>query len=292
MKKKNTWQFSKAELQEEMIEDLLMAVKEKDQKIRKVEQEHVQIQNDLIIKNMKLLQEREETFKTLSNRNKQIDEYKLNINDMTMKLEKLKHEIIFNEDKLFEENEMLKGKIKQENINYNLKLDSLQTEKESLFHENDNLKRIIEEKDVNLNILLKQEAEKYKTLKEEKCEMEESLNKLSLDFKDLFLCNESLKEDLLKSEENAVKISEKIKNQSMRHREDINKLELKITKVQKENCLKSHKISFLLEKIQSDCETWNKIESSLKMEISNLNAILGEKENLLSQKDETIAKIR
>ena len=275
-----------------MIEDLLMAVKEKDQKIRKVEQEHVQIQNDLIIKNMKLLQEREETFKTLSNRNKQIDEYKLNINDMTMKLEKLKHEIIFNEDKLFEENEMLKGKIKQENINYNLKLDSLQTEKESLFHENDNLKRIIEEKDVNLNVLLKQEAENYKTLKEEKCEMEESLNKLSLDFKDLLLCNESLKEDLLKSEENAVKISEKIKNQSMRHREDINKLELKITKVQKENCLKSHKISFLLEKIQSDCETWNKIESSLKNEISNLNAILGEKENLLSQKDETIAKIR
>ena len=275
-----------------MIEDLLMAVKEKDQKIRKVEQEHVQIQNDLIIKNMKLLQEREETFKTLSNRNKQIDEYKLNINDMTMKLEKLKHEIMFNEDKLFEENEMLKGKIKQENINYNLKLDSLQTEKESLFHENDNLKRIIEEKDVNLNVLLKQEAENYKTLKEEKCEMEESLNKLSLDFKDLLLCNESLKEDLLKSEENAVKISEKIKNQSMRHREDINKLELKITKVQKENCLKSHKISFLLEKIQSDCETWNKIESSLKNEISNLNAILGEKENLLSQKDETIAKIR
>ena len=275
-----------------MIEDLLMAVKEKDQKIRKVEQEHVQIQNDLIIKNMKLLQEREETFKSLTNRNKQIDEYKLNINEMTMKLEKLKHEIMFNEDKLFEENEMLKGKIKQENINYNLKLDSLQTEKESLFHENDNLKRIIEEKDVNLNILLKQEAEKYKTLKEEKCEMEESLNKLSLDFKDLLLCNESLNGDLLKSEENAVKISEKIKNQSMRHREDINKLELKITKVQKENCLKSHKISFLLEKIQSDCETWNKIESSLKNEISNLNAILGEKENLLSQKDETIAKIR
>ena len=275
-----------------MIEDLLMAVKEKDQKIRKVEQEHVQIQNDLIIKNMKLLQEREETFKSLTNRNKQIDEYKLNINEMTMKLEKLKHEIMFNEDKLFEENEMLKGKIKQENINYNLKLDSLQTEKESLFHENDNLKRIIDEKDVNLNILLKQEAEKYKTLKEEKCEMEESLNKLSLDFKDLLLCNESLNGDLLKSEENAVKISEKIKNQSMRHREDINKLELKITKVQKENCLKSHKISFLLEKIQSDCETWNKIESSLKNEISNLNAILGEKENLLSQKDETIAKIR
>ena len=275
-----------------MIEDLLMAVKEKDQKIRKVEQEHVQIQNDLIIKNMKLLQEREETFKSLTNRNKQIDEYKLNINEMTMKLEKLKHEIMFNEDKLFEENEMLKGKIKQENINYNLKLDSLQTEKESLFHENDNLKRIIDEKDVNLNILLKQEAEKYKTLKEEKCEMEESLNKLSLDFKDLLLCNESLNGDLLKSEENAVKISEKIKNQSMRHREDINKLELKITKVQKENCLKSHKISFLLEKIQSDCETWDKIESSLKNEISNLNAILGEKENLLSQKDETIAKIR
>ena len=147
-----------------MIEDLLMAVKEKDQKIRKVEQEHVQIQNDLIIKNMKLLQEREETFKSLTNRNKQIDEYKLNINEMTMKLEKLKHEIMFNEDKLFEENEMLKGKIKQENINYNLKLDSLQTEKESLFHENDNLKRIIDEKDVNLNILLKQGTQPWSRL--------------------------------------------------------------------------------------------------------------------------------
>ena len=82
-----------------MIEDLLMAVKEKDTKLRKVEQEHVQIQNDLIIKNMKLLQEREETYKTLSNRNKQIDEYKFNISDMTMKLEKLKHEIILNDDK-------------------------------------------------------------------------------------------------------------------------------------------------------------------------------------------------
>ena len=100
-----------------MIEDLLTAVKEKDTKIRKIEQEHVQIQNDLIIKNMKLLQEREETYRSLTNRNKQIDEYKYNINDMTMKLEKLKHEIIFNEDKLFEENEMLKSKIKQENIN-------------------------------------------------------------------------------------------------------------------------------------------------------------------------------
>ena len=98
----------------------MTAVKEKDTKIRRIEQEHVQIQNDLIIKNMKLLQEREETYKTLSNRNKQIDEYKFNISDMTMKLEKLKHEIIFNEDKLFEENEMLKSKIKQENINYNL----------------------------------------------------------------------------------------------------------------------------------------------------------------------------
>ena len=119
-----------------MIEDLLTAVKEKDTKIRKIEQEHVQIQNDLIIKNMKLLQEREETYRSLTNRNKQIDEYKYNINDMTMKLEKLKHEIIFNEDKLFEENEMLKSKIKQENINYNLKIDGLQTAKEKLFHRN------------------------------------------------------------------------------------------------------------------------------------------------------------
>ena len=55
-----------------MIEDLLTAVKEKDTKIRKIEQEHVQIQNDLIIKNMKLLQEREETYRSLTNRNKQI----------------------------------------------------------------------------------------------------------------------------------------------------------------------------------------------------------------------------
>ena len=187
-----------------MIEDLLMAVKEKDTKLRKVEQEHVQIQNDLIIKNMKLLQEREETYKTLSNRNKQIDEYKFNISDMTMKLEKLKHEIIFNEDKLFEENEMLKSKIKQENINYNLKLDGLQSEKETLFHENDKLKRIIEEKDVNLNVLLKQETEKYKTLNNEKCAMEESLSNMSHDFKSLLLNNERLEVDLQEAENNVV----------------------------------------------------------------------------------------
>ena len=102
----------------------MTAVKEKDTKIRRIEQEHVQIQNDLIIKNMKLLQEREETYRTLSNRNKQIDEYKYNINDMTMKLEQLKHEIIFNEDKLFEENEMLKShklKNNDEPLDFNLK---------------------------------------------------------------------------------------------------------------------------------------------------------------------------
>ena len=275
-----------------MIEDLLMAVKEKDTKLRKVEQEHVQIQNDLIIKNMKLLQEREETYKTLSNRNKQIDEYKFNISDMTMKLEKLKHEIIFNEDKLFEENEMLKSKIKQENINYNLKLDGLQSEKETLFHENDKLKRIIEEKDVNLNVLLKQETEKYKTLNNEKCEMEESLSNMSHDFKSLLLNNERLEVDLQEAENNVVIFNEKIKNQSLRHKEDINKLEQKITRAQKENCLKSHKIGFLLEKIENDCEKWNCIENDLKKEICHLNLLLTEKQQLLNERNETIDKIR
>ena len=275
-----------------MIEDLLTAVKEKDTKIRRIEQEHVQIQNDLIIKNMKLLQEREETYRTLSNRNKQIDEYKYNINDMTMKLEQLKHEIIFNEDKLFEENEMLKSKIKQENINYNLKIDGLQTAKETLFHENDKLKRIIEEKDVNLNILLKQETENYKTLNQEKCDIEKAFDKMSQDFKDLLLTNEKLEIDLQQSEDNVTKFKEKMKNQSSRHKEDINKLGQQITKVQKENCLKSHKINFLLEKIENDCDKWNHIERDLKMEISSLSLMLTEKQELLNKKDETIVKIR
>ena len=156
--------YPKSAFQEEMIEDLLQAVKEKDTKLRKVEQEHVQVQNDLIIKNMKLLQEREETFKKLNNRNAQIDEYKYNINDMTMKLEKLRHEIIFNEDKLIEENEMLKTRLRQENINYKLKLDAFQTEKDNMMHENAMQKKLIEEKDLNLNILLKQEQETNKLL--------------------------------------------------------------------------------------------------------------------------------
>ena len=270
----------------------MTAVKEKDTKIRKIEQEHVQIQNDLIIKNMKLLQEREETYRSLTNRNKQIDEYKYNINDMTMKLEKLKHEILINEDKLFEENEMLKSKIKQENINYNLNIDGLQTAKEKLFHENDMLKRIIEEKDVNLNILLKQENEKHKTLNQEKCAMEKAFDKMSQDFRDLLLVNEKLEIDLQQSEDNTTKLREKMKNQSSKHKEDINKLEVQITKVQKENCLKSHKINFLLEKIKNDCEKWNHIERDLKMEISNLSQMLEEKQKLLNKKDETIVKIR
>ena len=241
---------------------------------------------------MKLLQEREETYRSLTNRNKQIDEYKYNINDMTMKLEKLKHEILINEDKLFEENEMLKSKIKQENINYNLKIDGLQTAKEKLFHENDMLKRIIEEKDVNLNILLKQETEKHKTLNQEKCDMEKAFDKMSQDFRDLLLVNEKLEIDLQQSEDNTTKFREKMKNQSSKHKEDINKLEVQITKVQKENCLKSHKINFLLEKIKNDCEKWNHIERDLKMEISNLNQLLEEKQKLLNKKDETIVKIR
>ena len=275
-----------------MIEDLLTAVKEKDTKIRKIEQEHVQIQNDLIIKNMKLLQEREETYRSLTNRNKQIDEYKYNINDMTMKLEKLKHEIIFNEDKLFEENEMLKSKIKQENINYNLKIDGLQTEKEKLFHENDMLKRVIEEKDVNLNILLKQETETHKTLNQEKCDMEKAFDKMSQDFRELLLINEKLEIDLQQSEDKTTKFREKEKNQSSKHKENINKLELQITKLQKENCLKSHKINFLLEKIKNDCEKWNHIERDLKIEIFNLTQSLDENKKLLNKKDEAIIKMR
>ena len=269
-----------------------MAVKEKDTKIRRMEQEHVQIHNDLIIKNMKLLQEKEETYKVLNNRNHQIDEYKYNINDMTMKLEKLKHEILVNEDKLFEENEMLKSKMKQENINYNQKLDSLQTEKEFLFDENDKLKRIIEEKDVNLNVLLKQETEKYKMLNDEKEEFKNSLDKISEDYKNLLIKTEKIEIELEDSENNVFKIKETFRNQSLRHKEDINKLEQKITKVQKENFLKSHKINFLLEKIESDCEKWNNIELELKKEIQNLNSKLMEQQKLLKEKETTIEKIR
>ena len=39
---------------EEMLEDLLTTIKEKDSRMRREEQEHVQIQNELIIKNVKL----------------------------------------------------------------------------------------------------------------------------------------------------------------------------------------------------------------------------------------------
>ena len=67
---------------EEMIEDLLTTIKEKDSKIRREEQEHVQIQNDLLIKNVKLLQEREENMKIISERSKQIDEYKYYVTEL------------------------------------------------------------------------------------------------------------------------------------------------------------------------------------------------------------------
>ena len=67
---------------EEMIEDLLTTIKEKDSKIRREEQEHVQIQNDLIIKNVKLLQEREENLRIISERSKQIDEYKYYVTEL------------------------------------------------------------------------------------------------------------------------------------------------------------------------------------------------------------------
>ena len=67
---------------EEMIEDLLTTIKEKDSRIRREEQEHVQIQNDLLIKNVKLLQEREENMKIISERSKQIDEYKYYVTEL------------------------------------------------------------------------------------------------------------------------------------------------------------------------------------------------------------------
>ena len=67
---------------EEMIEDLLTTIKEKDSKIRREEQEHVQIQNDLLIKNVKLFQEREENLRIISERSKQIDEYKYYVTEL------------------------------------------------------------------------------------------------------------------------------------------------------------------------------------------------------------------
>ena len=275
-----------------MIEDLLSAVKEKDTKLRKVEQEHVQIQNDLIIKNMKLLQEREENHRKLNNRNAQIDEYKYNINDMTMKLEKLRQEIMNNEDKLIEENEMLKTRIRQENINYSVKLDSLQTDKDNLTHENAMLKKLIEEKDENLNILLRKEEQTHQLLKDEKTDAEKSLEKLSQDFKLLLLNNERLEVDLQQSEQNVVQLRDKIKNQSGKQSQENNRLEEKISAIQKESNQKSHKINFLLEKIESDCEKWNMIENDLKKEICDLHSVLTEKQNLLAEKEKTILKIR
>ena len=211
---------------------------------------------------------------------------------MTMKLEKLKHEIIFNEDKLFEENEMLKGRLKQENINYNQKLDSLQSEKEALFEQNDKLKRIIEEKDVNLDVLLKQETDKYKMLNGERSDLKTALEQMTSDYENLLVQNEEYTCDLKNSEDLILNLEEKIKDQSQRHKEDINKIEQKIARVQKDNLLKSHKINFLLEKIESDCEKWNSIENDLNKEISSLNSALSLKERLLSEKNETIAKIR
>ena len=275
-----------------MIEDLLQAVKEKDTKLRKVEQEHVQVQNDLIIKNMKLLQEREETFKKLNNRNAQIDEYKYNINDMTMKLEKLRHEIIFNEDKLIEENEMLKTRLRQENINYKLKLDAFQTDKDNMMHENAMQKKLIEEKDLNLNILLKQEQETNKLLREEKTDAEKSLEKMSEEYKVLLLDNERLEVELRQSEQNLVKMEDKMKNQVQKQDDDHRNVEEKMKAVQKESSQKSHKINFLLKKIESDCEEWNSIETDLKREICDLNSLLSEKQNLLTEKEQTIQEIR
>ena len=115
---------------------------------------------------------------------------------------------------------------------------------------------------------------------------------MSHDFKSLLLNNERLEVDLQEAENNVVIFNEKIKNQSLRHKEDINKLEQQITRAQKENCLKSHKIGFLLEKIENDCEKWNCIENDLKKEICHLNLLLTEKQQLLNERNETIDKIR
>lgn len=277
---------------EEMLEDLLSTIKEKDSKMRREEQEHVQIQNELIIKNVKLLQEREENLKIISQRSKQIEEYKYYVTELSVKMDKLKNEILVNEDKLIDENEMLKARVKQENLNFTLMLDTLKTEKECLSHENNKLKRKIEEKNVRMTETLKQEGDKFVALNEEKNELEKSVSKINSSYKEILQDNSRLEEGLRKSENNIKKIKEKMKIQSVNYQEDTRLWEEKLLLLQKDNCHKSHKINFMLEKIESDCVKWNRIENDLKDEINNLNILILESKSQIKVKDEAISKMR
>ena len=120
---------------------------------------------------------------------------------------------------------------------------------------------------------LKQEEDKFVALNEEKNELENSLSKMTFSYKDLLKNNADLEEDLRKSENNIKKIKEKMKFQSGKHKDDIRQVEEKLIFLQKDNCHKSHKISFMLEKIESDCQRWNCIENDLKEKCTNHSLI-------------------
>ena len=210
----------------------------------------------------------------------------------SVKMDKLKNEILVNEDKLIDENEMLRAKLKQENHDSRLKEETANAEKEALAHENSQLKRTIEEKEANLADILKQEEHNFLELNGEKNELEKSLGKITLSYKDLLKANAKLEENTRKSENNIIKIKEKMKFQSGKHKEEVRQLEEKLVLVEKENCHKSHKIHFMLEKIESDCHKWNRIENDLKDEINNLNLLLLESKSRIKVKDEAICKMR
>ena len=211
---------------------------------------------------------------------------------VSVKMDKLKNEILVNEDKLIDENEMLKAKLKQENLNSSLRLDTLNAENESLGQENSKLKRNIEEKEVQMTDMLKQQEEKFLLLDGDKNELEKSFSKLTTGYKELLKGNAVLEEDIRKSENNMTKMKEKVKYQSAKHKEEVRQLEEKLMSVQKDNCHKSHKINFMLQKIESDCQKWNRIENDLKDEINSLNLLLFDAKSQIKVKDDAICKMR
>ena len=210
----------------------------------------------------------------------------------SVKMDKLKNEILVNEDKLIDENEMLRAKLKQESLDSRLKEETFIAEKEALAQENIKLKRTVEEKEANLTDILKQQEDNFSELNGEKNELEKSFSKITLSYKDLLKANAELEENTRKSENNIIKIKEKMKFHSGRHKEEVRQLEERLMLVQKENCHKSHKINFMLEKIESDCQKWNRIENDLKDEINKLNLLLLESKSQIKVKDEAICKMR
>ena len=118
------------------------------------------------------------------------------------------------------------------------------------------------------------------------------MSKINSSYKEILQDNSRLEEGLKKSENNIKKIKEKMKIQTVNFQDDTRLLEEKMLLLQKENCHKSHKINFMLEKIESDCVKWNRIENDLKDEINNLNMLILESKSQIKVKDEAISKMR